>query len=59
MSFQNLLNNYCAYVHLEKLIEFRKSRKIHEAAEDWLDKEIDDLNKQLNGGANHDSRIVN
>lgn len=50
MSFQNLINKYCAYVHLEGLIQFRNSGTILEAAKDWLDKEIDDLQKQINGG---------
>ncbi|MEC0107240.1 hypothetical protein P4H27_09860 [Paenibacillus taichungensis] len=59
MSLQSLVNNCCAYVHLEGLIEFRKSGVIHEAWKAWLDKEIDDLEKQVNGGENHDSRIVN
>ncbi|UPK45740.1 hypothetical protein [Paenibacillus pabuli] len=59
MSLQSLVKNCCAYVHLEELIRFRKSSAIHEAAEDWLDKEIDDLEKQVNGGGNHDSRIIN
>lgn len=59
MSLQNLMNNCCAYVHLEELIQFRKSGVIHAAWEEWLDTEIDDLEKQVNGGSNHDSRIVN
>lgn len=56
MRFQNALNNWCAYVHLQGLIQFRNSGTILEAAKDWLDKEIEDLKEELNGGANHDSR---
>ena len=57
MTFQALVNDCCAYVHVEELIRFRKSNTILEAAKDWLDKEIDDLKKEMNGGIAHDSRV--
>ncbi|MGF6356134.1 hypothetical protein ABIE27_004049 [Paenibacillus sp. 4624] len=55
MKLQILVNNCCAYVHLEELIRFRKSGLILEAAKDWLDKEINDLQKPVIGGTMNES----
>jgi hypothetical protein len=33
--------------HLQELIRFRNSGQTHDAADDWLDKEISDLQKDI------------
>lgn len=47
MNENRLLQRWKAWRHLQNLIRFRNSGSLLEAAEDWLDKEIEDLQHEL------------
>ncbi|GGF86449.1 hypothetical protein [Paenibacillus aceti] len=47
MSENRLLEGWKAWRHLQNLIRFRNSGVVLDAGEDWLDKEIDDLQHEF------------
>lgn len=48
MSRSALVQQWQAWRHLQNLIRFRNSGVILDAGEDWLDKEIMDLQREYN-----------
>lgn len=47
MTKNRLLQRWRVWRHLQNLIRFRNSGVTSDAADDWLDKEIMDLQKEL------------